>query len=382
MRLPSLLHSENRRRRAGGLLLATLLLLAGACTKEDLKIEPATQAFPPPTPYALALPEFPFPVPLVPLPAANPLTVEGIELGRQLFYEKALSLDNTQSCGSCHQQRRAFTDGLARAVGVAGLPHPRSAMPLQNLLWEPRLTWDGSATALEVQARTPIEAAVEMHQPLAAGVARLQRLAQYPALFGRAFGSSTVSEANVLRALAQFERTLVSSNSRFDRYQRGEPGVLTVEELTGMRLFSTHPDGRVRGGNCADCHGGALQTDRAFRNNGLDATTPDAGLAAVSNRPTDRGKFRVPSLRNIALTAPYMHDGRLPTLEAVLDHYNAHVALTSPNLDPLLFNTTNDPLQLSRTLDLTAREKAQIIAFLRTLTDDEFVQNPQFADPN
>ena len=381
MRLSLTLILDRPRQRAKQLLAAGMLLL-GACKAEKDAPLPAPETFAAPTPYALALPPFPFPPPTVPVPADNPLTVEGVELGRHLFYEKALSLDNTQSCGSCHQPRRAFTDGLARAVGVAGLPHPRSAMPLQNLLWEPRLTWEGASTVLEVQARTPLENPIEMHQPLAAGVARLQQLAKYPPLFGKAFGTSTVSEANVLKALAQFERTLVSANSRFDRYQQGDHSVFSADEVAGMRLFGTHPDGRIRGGNCGDCHGGPLQTDHRFRNNGLDALDPDAGLSSQTNLPTDRGKFRVPSLRNIALTAPYMHDGRLPTLEAVLDHYSEHVALTSPNLDPLLLNTTNDPLQLSRTLDLTAPEKARIIAFLRTLTDDEFVQNPRFADPN
>ena len=367
-----------RRPVGAGLVALALLLGAGAC-KHDIEVPVAAETYPPPTPYALALPpQFP---PPPAQPADNPLTVEGIELGRHLFYEKALSVDYSTACASCHQQSKAFTDGRARALGVHGAQHARSAMPLQNLLWEPRLTWDGASTKLEQQARTPLENPLEMHQPLADGVARLQRLAQYPALFGKAFGTGTITEQNVLKALAQFERTLVSGNSRFDRFRAGDRGALSPDEVRGFQLFAIHPNGRLRGGNCSDCHGGELQTDHDFRNNGLSATPTDLGLGSQTGRPTDNGKFRVPSLRNIALTAPYMHDGRLPTLEAVLDHYNEHVQFASPNLDPLLLNTTNDPRQQSRNLDLTPAEKAQIVAFLRTLTDSTFVQDPRFAAP-
>ena len=357
--------------------LVALLLSVGAC--QPASDAPAPAAFLAPTPYALALPPL-FPAPPA-QPADNPLTVEGVELGRHLFYEKALSLDNSTACGSCHQQRKAFTDGRARALGVGGAQHARSAMPLQNLLWEPQLTWDGAGTSLEQQARTPLENPIEMHQPLGAGIARLQQLALYPPLFGKAFGASTITEQNVLKALAQFERTLISSNSRFDRYRRGERTLLSADEVRGLQLFTTHPNGTLRGGNCGDCHGGELQTDHNFRNNGLDATFTDLGLGGQTGRPTDNGKFRVPSLRNVALTAPYMHDGRLATLQDVLDHYNEHVQFASPTLDPLLLNTTNDPRQQSRNLELTPTEKAQIIAFLRTLTDSTFVQDPRFAEP-
>ncbi|WP_310391652.1 cytochrome c peroxidase [Hymenobacter sp.] len=369
--------AARRGRRLVGLGAAVLLL--GACESGPEAPKPASDSFPAPTPYALVLPPQ-FPVPPAP-PADNPLTVEGVALGRHLFYEKALSVDNSKSCGSCHQQSKAFTDGLARAEGVRGGRHPRSAMPLQNLLWEPRLNWDGSGTSLEQQARAPIENAVELHQPLAVGVTRLQQLAKYPPLFGQAFGTSAITEERVLQALAQFERTLISSNSRFDQYRRGNPTLLSNDEVRGLQLFSIHPNGRLRGGNCGDCHGGELQTDHNFRNNGLAGPTTDLGLGSQTGRPTDNGKFRVPSLRNIALTAPYMHDGRLATLEDVLDHYNEHVQFNSPNLDPLLLNTTNDPRQQSANLELTAQEKTQIVAFLRTLTDSTFVNDARFAEP-
>ena len=226
-------------------LALLLLLLTTACNSST--DDPSPEPFGAPTPYVLQVPPL-FPKPL-PQPADNPLTKEGVELGRHLFYEKALSIDNTVSCGSCHQQSRAFTDGLARAEGVGGTRHGRSAMPLQNLAWEPRLTWDGAHTSLEQQARVPIENPLELHQPLAAGITRLQQLAKYPDLFGKAFGTSRITEDRVLKALAQFERTLISGNSRFDRYNRGDQDILTPDEVRGMELFSIHPNGRIRGGN-------------------------------------------------------------------------------------------------------------------------------------
>ena len=356
------------------------LLLALAGCKHDTDVVDPEGAVVPPTAYLLdALPKnFP---PLPAQPADNPLTVEGVALGRQLFYEKGLSVDNTVACASCHRQELAFTDGRALAQGVAGARTPRSSMSLANLLWEPRLTWDGAATTLENQARIPIENPAEMHQSLAAGVARLQQQPQYPPLFRKAFGSSTLTETNVLKVLAQFERTLVSSHSRYDQFQDGNRTALSAYEQQGLALFSTHPNGTIRGGNCGDCHGGPLQTNHVFTNNGLDATLTDLGLGKQTGLPTDNGKFRVPSLRNIALTAPYMHDGRLPTLEAVLDHYNEHIARNSPNLDPQILNATNDPRQQSLSLDLTTDEKAKIVAFLRTLTDSTFIRDPRFARP-
>ena len=367
------------------LLLTTLiwlLALAGCRSDADLA-SPDDPDGPvvPPTAYVLEVPSY-FPAP-VSSPADNPLTVEGVALGRQLFYEKALSVDNTVACASCHRQELAFTDGLAHAVGVNQGHSPRSAMSLANLAWEPQLTWDGVAASLEAQARIPIEKVEEMHQPLTAGVARLQQLPQYPPLFRKAFGSRTISEARVLQALAQFERTLVSRHSRYDDFRAGNRTALSAVEQQGLLLFSTHPDGTtgIRGGNCSDCHAGPLQTNHAFSNNGLDATLTDRGRGAVSGQATDNGKFRVPSLRNIALTAPYMHDGRFATLEAVLDHYNEHVAFASPTLDPLLLNGSNDPRGPGHALSLTADEKTKIVAFLRTLTDSTFTHDPRFAKP-
>ena len=334
-----------------------------------------------PTPYALVLPSN-FPArPL--LPADNSLTVEGVDLGRRLFYEKTLSVDNSISCASCHRQALAFTDGLAHAVGVKGARHSRSAMALSNLLWDPLLTWDGASAGLEVQARTPLTNAVEMHQTLSASAAKLQAQPAYVARFAKAFGAGSLTEDNLLKALAQFVRTLVSGNSRYDRYRRGDRSMLSADEVRGLQLFITHPTGTAisRGGNCADCHAGDLQTNHIFVNNGLDRTFTDLGRAVPTGLPSDQGKFRIPSLRNIALTGPYMHDGCFTTLEDVLAHYNEHIEYGSPNLDSNILNGTNSPLGIGQPLGLTATEKKQIILFLRMLTDSTFIQDPRFSQP-
>ncbi|WBA42257.1 cytochrome-c peroxidase [Hymenobacter canadensis] len=363
-----------------------LLLLAAACGKDPDDPAPPNPPPAPATPYTLVLPsQLPQ---SVTLPADNPLTVEGIELGRKLFYETRLSSTNTMSCGSCHQQSKAFTDGRTRAVGVDGIPHPRNTMSLVNLLWEPNLNWDGSATTLEAQARTPIENPVELHQSLAVGVSKLQQTALYPPLFAQAFGSATVTEANVLKALAQFERTLISSNSRYEKSLLRQ-AALSADERAGRVLFFNHPgEGGIvtaRGGSCDHCHNGnnflftasRLGTTQYF-NNGLDLTFTDQGRFNVTGLNADRGRFRVPTLRNIALTAPYMHDGRFRTLEEVVNHYNEHMLSNSPNVDPILLlsNTTG-----GTKLDLTTTEKRQLVAFLKTLTDSTFIQNPRFSNP-
>jgi cytochrome c peroxidase len=358
-----------------------LLLTLAGCERGADPVQPVDPAGPvvAPTPYNLVVPSnFP---PAPAQPSDNPLTVEGVALGRQLFYERALSVNSAVSCASCHRQELAFTDGLAFSRGVNNAQTSRSSMSLANLLWEPKLTWDGEASSLEAQARIPIEKTEEMHQSLAVGVARLQQLPAYPPLYRKAFGSSTITEANTLKALAQFQRTLISGNSRYDRFRRGDRTALSTFEQQGLVLFSTHPNGTLRGGNCGDCHSGDLQTNHTFSNNGLDARPTDRGLGLQTGLPTDDFKFRVPSLRNIALTAPYMHDGRFRTLEQVVDHYNEHAALNSPNIDPLMLNTTNDPRQQSFTLDLTADEKAKIVAFMRTLTDSTFITDPRFSRP-
>ncbi len=360
-------------------LLALALLGLGACQRESATNPQPTETPPATTAYVLTVPDY-FPTPVV--PADNPLTEQGVNLGRHLFYETALSSNNTIACATCHRQEMAFTDGLAHSLGVGGARHPRSAMAISNLVWEPKLTWDGSAPSLEAQCLIPLANPIEMNQPLAASVSRLQALPKYPELFWQAFGTRTVTIGNVQKALAQFERTLVSSHSRYDDFRRtNNNSLLSPDELAGLLLLQ-HPDPSRRtgrGGNCSDCHGGDLFTTHDFANNGLDAGFTDPGLGTITGRATDNGKFRIPSLRNIALTAPYMHDGRFATLQQVLDHYNDHIVTRSPNLSPLIQSASNTGS--GQTLGLTSDEKRKIIAFLQTLTDTTFTQNPQFSQP-
>jgi cytochrome c peroxidase len=339
-------------------------------------------------PYALAVP--PHFSGNFRLPPDNPLTEQGVELGRMLFYEKKLSGNNSQSCGSCHQQKFAFTDANRRfSVGIAGQAGPRNTMSLANLLWVNRFFWDGRSGSLEAQALEPIQDPVEMHQSLDQAVAKLQATAEYPPRFKLVFGSERITAENLAKALAQFERTLISASSRYDRYAQGDRRALSSLEVEGMNLFFTHPDPLtgLRGGNCGDCHlqvttAGDPNGWRGFHNNGLD---PDGslaeGLQKVTSQAFDRGKFRAPTLRNIALTAPYMHDGRLGSLAEVLDHYDEHIR-DSRTLDPLILEASNElPVASPPKLRLTPREKQAILAFLQTLTDSAFIANPRFANP-
>ena len=375
----------------------TLLLSLWACGTDDGPVSPppddAAGPLSPAQPIALTAPFYFGNRHQAMLPADNPTTDRGVELGRMLFYEKALSADQTISCGSCHQQSKAFTDGRALAVGIGGAVGTRSSMSLANLMWVSRLFWDGRVDGrqrgLETQALIPIEDPIEMHLPLPQAVARLQADARYVRHFEAAFGTPEVTDDRIARALAQFQRTLVSHNARFDKFLRREVE-FTEEELRGYQLFTTHPIASLglRGGNCGDCHLGPLLagdlTDlRGFHNNGIqtDFPTPASrGLENLTGRPEDRGKFRAPSLRNIAVTAPYMHDGRFRTLEEVLDHYNSPELFGRPNVDMLVLEGHND--FFGESLALTEDEKRAIITFLRTLTDEQFLTDPAFGDPH
>ena len=361
----------------------SVLLLAGAvlggCSKN--KEEAIDPVVPAPTPYTLVVPAgFPTPV----IPADNPLTNEGVALGRMLFYETKLSSNDTMSCGSCHQQNKAFTDGLAKAVGVDGIANPRGTMSLANVMWSNTLTWDGAFSTLEAQAHKPIENPIEMHQLLNTGVTKLQNTTTYPPLFQAAFGTKTITGDLVLKALTQFERTLISGNTRYDRYTRTYQG-LSADELAGLRLYSTHVSPRiVRGAECFHCHTLPLASSNfaaEFFNNGLDLTFADLGRGGVTKQSFDDGKFVAPTLRNITLTAPDMHDGRFTTLEQVLDHYSDHVQMASPNIDLMLVQGINDPIFNPGRMGLTATEKRQVIAFLKTLTDSTFIADKRFSDP-
>jgi len=313
------------------------------------------------------------------IPEDNQPTVEGIELGRMLFYDKRLSKDSTISCASCHQQKLAFTDGKAFSTGFQNRKTPRGAMSLVNLIWVDKFFWDGRANSLEEQALQPIQDVNEMNLSLGEAVFRLQNTALYPPLFKAAFGSEIITEENIAKALSQFQRTLISSNSKYDKIVRGEIQA-TEQEARAIELFFTHPipEANLRGGNCGDCHGSNLITLNTFHNNGLDLIYEDKGLGAITGRKEDFGKMRAPSLRNIALTAPYMHDGRFQTLEEVLDHYNEYIQ-AHQNLDPLIIEASNEVG--GNSLMLTEQEKEDIILFLHLLTDEDFINDKRFSNP-
>ncbi|MEO3407161.1 cytochrome c peroxidase [Mucilaginibacter sp. CAU 1740] len=314
------------------------------------------------------------------VPADNPTTQQGVYLGRLLFYEKKLSATNTISCGSCHQQSKAFTDGRALSMGINNQLATRNSMSLANLLWARKFFWDGRANGLEEQATFPLTNPHEMGQAIGVSVKKLSNTKLYPGLFKIVYGDSTITGERIVKAISQFERTLISANSRYDQYLSGyyKP---TADELKGMELFNRGPDPEkgIRGANCTHCHGGPKTYLELFHNNGLDSVSKDEGMAEFTGLITDRGRFKVPTLRNIALTAPYMHDGRFKTLDEVIDHYSEHIK-QSVSLSAFLQNESN--ITGGRSLKLLPKEKKQLIAFLNMLTDDTFITDKRFADPH
>ena len=311
-----------------------------------------------------------FPIPN--LPRDNPLIKERVELGRNLFHEPLLSRDNTISCASCHQSDHAFADPRRYSTGVEGRTGARNAMPLFNLAWKSSFFWDGRAPSLRAQALLPIQDHLEMDEPLTNLVGKLK--GNYPALFTGAFGSPEITAEKLGLALEQFLLTLVSFDSKFDRCMKGE-AQFTQQERRGFQLFMTENDPRRGqfGADCFHCHGGPLLQSQTFANNGLDEVFRDSGREKVTGNAADRGKFAIPSLRNVALTAPYMHDGRFKTLEEVVEHYSTGVK-RSPTLDP---NLAKHPVEGIR---LSAEDKAALVAFLKTLTDERFLSN-QVVEP-
>ncbi len=334
------------------------------------------------------------------VPSENPMSEAKVELGRHLFYDRRLSLDESTSCGSCHEQARAFTDGLARSEGITGDLTPRSAQPLMNIGYTPTLTWaNPNLTSLEEQALVPIFGEDPIEMGMAGNedllLARLAADADYIARFAESFPGEAdpISVTNVVRAIAAFERTLISGDSRADRYEAGDQSALTDEEVMGRDLFFSE---RLE---CFHCHGGFtfssavdhadnVFTQATFQNNGLynldgDGAYPEpnTGLHAFTLNPADQGLMRPPSLRNIAVTAPYMHDGSIETLEGVLDHY----AAGGRNIEdgPLAGDGRDNPNKsiFVRGFILTEAERAAVLAYLRALTDEAFLADPRFSDP-
>jgi cytochrome c peroxidase len=314
------------------------------------------------TPYHFRVPQG-FPIPT--LPRDNPLTVEGVALGAQLFHEKLLSRDNTLSCASCHKETQAFSDSPRRySIGVDKQEGARNAMPLFNLAWKREFFWDGRASSLRQQVLMPIQDAKEMREPLDELVGKLATAPGYADQFEKAFGSREISADRVARALEQFILTLESSNSKFDRALKGG-AALSEEEKRGFELFMTEYDPRrgLTGADCFHCHGGSLFSDFRFTNNGLDADPADTGRERVTGNVLDKGKFATPSLRNVALTGPYMHDGRFQTLEQVVDHYCTGTKRNA-TLDPNLAKHPDGGVPLG------ADDKKALVAFLKSLTEE------------
>jgi len=331
-----------------------------------------------PTAYSLKLPAHFFYISTPIIPEDNPLTVEGIALGKKLFFEKKLSKDNSISCGSCHKSENAFSDkGNAVSRGVGGTLGDRNAMPLFNLAWgsvtSKRFNWHGNSSSIEEQVFFPVTHPKEMKETWKSVASKLQNDAAYPPLFNAAFETELIDSMLISKAIAQFERTLISGNSRVDKYVQKEiagfdiPGgpFLTTQELRGFDLFEN--EGKA---DCAHCHGtftNPLWTDNNFVNNGLDAN-PDSGLASVTKNPMDLGKFKTPSLRNLVFTAPYMHDGRFNTIREVVDFYADDINFNSPNIEAVIVKPRT----------LTNQERDDLVAFLEALTDSSFVKNPDF----
>ncbi len=291
----------------------------------------------------------------------NPLL---FSLGRKLFYDPILSKDSNISCGTCHKQAAVFSDApLALSRGISGLTGTRNAPALQNLIWNTSFMWDGGVNHLEVQPISPITNHVEMDETMASVIRKLHRSSTYRESFSTAFGDTVISSERMLKALAQFIGLMISANSRYDHFVNHK-GTFTTQEEKGLQLFRD---------KCANCHHEPLFTDNRYRNNGLvpDSALHDKGRATITGLQFDEYKFKVPSLRNIALTPPYMHDGRFNTLNEVLGHY-ANPKKFAPN-------TAKEMYEIGR---LSSADKQAIIAFLHTLTDSSFITDKRFSNPD
>jgi cytochrome c peroxidase len=298
--------------------------------------------------------------------ANNKITKEGFILGRTLFNEPRLSRNNTITCGSCHIQSSAFTQhGHDVSHGIDDRLGTRNSPPIMNLAWNKAFNWGGGVNDLDLQPITPITTHEEMDENLENVYAKLRAMPKYRQLFKDAFGTEEINTTRFMKALSQFMLMCISSNAKYDKVMRKEGNQsFTIEEQEGYTLFKQ---------KCASCHSEPLFTDGSFRNNGLGISpVNDKGLYTSTLIETDKYKFKVPSLRNLKYTAPYMHDGRFLTLNAVLEHYHNEVA-ASPTLDPLLSGSKLG-------ITLSATDKVRIIAFLNTLNDEDFIKNPLLAE--
>jgi len=325
-----------------------------ACSKEEAEIEPEIK------PISFSIPAN-FPIPAYNF-ADNKLTDDGFALGKKLFYEARLSADKSVSCGSCHQQFAAFAN-LDHKVshGVDNCQGKRNAPPLFNLAWQKAFFWDGGVKNLETSPLNAFTDACEMKTDLETVVSFLKNTEPYPQLFKKAFGSADINSQKVLKSIAQFMGVIVSGNSKYDKVMRRETGSsFTETELAGYNLFKE---------KCSSCHAEPFFTDFTYRSNGLDKVSADEGRYHITNVASDLGTFRVPTLRNIEYTGPYMHDGRFYNLDEVLEHYSSGIK-ASANLDGKLTNG----------IKLNDLEREQVKSFLKTLTDNEFIKNTLYSE--
>jgi len=304
-----------------------------------------------------------FPAPLYNF-KENPITLAGFELGRKLFYDEILSRDSSVSCHTCHQRIAAFAHiDHALSHGIDAKIGTRNVPALQNLIWRDAFMWDGGINHLEVQAINPITSKIEMDETLANVIRKLQVNEEYKFLFKKAFQDTVINSQRMLKAIAQFTSLMISSNSRYDKYMRGED-TFSIQEKNGLTLFRQ---------KCASCHREPLFTDNSYRDNGilLDTSLKDLGRGKITQLAIDNYKFKVPSLRNAEMTYPYMHDGRYRKLYDVVKHYanhNSHSA--SVDSAVIKIGTISD------------NEKVDLVAFLLTLTDKKFLYDKRFSNPN
>ena len=359
------------------LLLIGFVLVTGifvySCKKNTL----GTMVKYNPAPYSLQFVNNTLPAPN--LPVDNPLTVEKVKLGRMLFYSKSLSADGTISCASCHNQQNAFSDINRFSKGVNGATGNRQAMAIFNMAWhDNEFFWDGRAHLLRDQSLGPIENPLEMNETLNNVIRKLTEDQEMKNQFIRAFGSSEITAERMSLAMENFMLSIVSDDSKYDRYLAGLVQLSPSEERGRILFFAEYnpffPD--VSGADCAHCHAGNNFENDLYMNNGLDSDADfvDLGRFNVTNMNADRAKFKVTSLRNIAVTQPYMHDGRFQTLEQVVAHYNSSVQ-SSSTVDPALLGTTTTGLMLD------AQEQKDLVNFLKTLTDYTFLNNTAYSNP-
>lgn len=336
------------------IIALSLLLSISGCRK------PVVDAIETPVLYDLKIPAG-FPAP--PLDEDNPLTVESVELGRKMFFDKRFSRDGTVSCATCHIASSGLADNLVVSLGVDGALGERNAPTLANIVYQDRYFYDGGVPTLELQILAPIHNELEMDFKILDLVDLLNKDEELVALSKKVYGRDKIDPFVITRAISNYERIMISGNSAYDRYfYQGDVNALSEQEIRGMNLFNSEEL------QCATCHSGFNFTDNDYHNIGLYEEYEDSGRERISFDANDAGKFKVPTLRNIGLTAPYMHDGSIATLEEVVDFLDTG-GLAHPNKSDLIVP-----------LNLTSDEKEDLLAFLNSLTDIDFVNNPAFIE--